>query len=61
MAKQKPPQLTLEQKEIFEKIYRDLYGVITKAGFEMVEHGEKSLFASSHYKGNKIEVKISIK
>ena len=53
-------ELTEEQK-IFEKLYSDLFQVITKAGFKHVEHGDKFIFASSDYKNKKIELKILIK
>lgn len=53
-------ELTEEQR-IFEKLYKDLFKVITKAGFKHVEHGDKFIFASSEYKNKKVELKISIK
>ena len=53
-------ELTEEQK-IFEKLYRDLFRVINEAGFQQVELGDKFIFASSEYKGKKIELKICVK
>ena len=50
-----------EEQKIFEKLYLDLYKVITKAGFKQVEHGDKFICASSDYKNKIVEVKISIK
>lgn len=50
-----------EKQMIFEKLYTDLYKVINKAGFTEVEQGESFIFASSEFKGRKIELKISVK
>lgn len=49
-----------EQQKILDKLHRDLFKVITKAGFTEVEHGDKFIYASSEYKGRKITVKICV-
>lgn len=52
--------LSKEQKA-FEKLYRDLYSVVNKAGFTHVEQGESFMFASSEFKGSVIELKIEVR
>ena len=49
-----------EHQKIMDKLHGELYKVINKAGFEHVEHGERFLYASSEYKGRKIEIKIIV-
>ena len=49
-----------EHQKIIDKIHRDIYAVITKAGFEMVEHKEDAIFASSQFKSRKITVSVKV-